>query len=298
VKPAAKTCLLVSFLLCCALGTGAQAGLEPYTVRESVFLPPQFYVGDRVELRLRLQVADGLRLEPVELETEKEWLSVEEVRVQPRGSGEAEVRIFFVSFQPGTTRLPRLRLGDVVLADIGITTLSALKDRDASRLRGPRGQLALPGTYLKLAALGLAAIIVPALLLLLWRRLSRAVRELYALRRRRRPYLEAKKELKGLQQNLSRLESRSFFIRVSRLLKAYLGRRLEVPVLARTTRELAAAPPPLPAADWEEVLGILELSDLAKFSERSSPGEEMAATLARIGGLIERLEEERARVES
>jgi hypothetical protein len=292
-----KSRLVLIVLLSIGAGVrvGGQAAGSGYTVSEAVFLPPQFYVGDRVELRLRLETDEALRLEPIELVAEKEWLVVEEVRVQPRGPGEAEVRIFFISFYPGNTRLPPLRLGDALLTDIGISTLSALEKEDASQLRGPREQLALPGTYLKLAAILLAAVAVPLLAFLLSRRLLRAARKLRSLRLWRRPYLQAKRELRRLQQELPDMASRGFFIRLSRLLKAYLSERLSLPVLSRTTRELAVvSPPPI---EWEEVMSVLELSDLVKFSEHSSPAAEMAGTLKRVSDLIERLEEESGHVE-
>lgn len=292
--------LIVMLLLSFLPGLPAAGQDEPGRtgVIETVFLPPRFYVGDRVELRLRLQVGEGTRLEPVTLVTEKEWLSVEEVQVAPRGGGEAEVRIYFVSFYPGTTRLPELSLGDIRLADLDITTLSVLDRENGSRLRGPRGQLPLPGTRLKLAALLLAAVALPAGFYLLWRRLLAEARRLSSRRRRRRPYLRARRELRSLQQGLAGLDSRGFFIRLSRLLKAYLGERLALPVLSRTTRELAAASPRLSPGAWEEVTAVLGLSDLAKFSAHSSPAAEMAGTLKRVSDLIERLEEEGGDVES
>jgi len=304
VKPVLRACLILSFLLCLSpccraeAQEGARFGPAGYSLSEAVFLPPRFYVGDRVELRLRLETAPGVSLEPVALEAEKEWLSVEEVRVQSPKAGEAEVRIYFVSFYPGTTHLPPLRLGDLLLGDITITTLSALEKEDASRLRGPRGQLALPGTYLKLASLLLAVLALPGAGIFLGRRLLRAARKLRRLRQWRRPYLRARRELRILEQGLAGSESRGFFIRLSRLLKAYLSERLALPVLSRTTGELAASSPGLHPGDWAEVMEVLKLADLAKFSRQESSKAEMTGTLARVSALIERLEKESSDVES
>ena len=80
---------------------------------EAIFLPPRFFVGDRVELRLTYDLPGGVTVEPPAQLPDHDWIEFRSIEVQDRrasgGPGELRVRIFFIPFFPGETVLPSLR---------------------------------------------------------------------------------------------------------------------------------------------------------------------------------------------
>ena len=115
------------------LAAGPGAAQPGYTVVESGTAPLRFYVGDPVELRLRVRVAAGAKAAELRAPAKMpsaSWLDVQRVRVAPLGGGEWDVRIELVSFAPGPTPVPRLDLGAVALEDPETgATLSAFGSR-------------------------------------------------------------------------------------------------------------------------------------------------------------------------
>jgi hypothetical protein len=281
-------------------------------VLDSVLLPPRFYVGDRVELRLRLEVPAGVpltapaagelpgggvpgaeppadaagpsvRIDRIELED----------RRRPAQEGEVRVRVFFSSYAPGEVTLPELNLGAVRVPPQTILTASVREREPEPGFRALRGQLLLPYSRLRLAVSILVLLGAPAaaVLLVVWTiRLWRKMRD---LRRRRRPAQRARGALQRLEQTLEHTETKEVFVHLSQVLKKYLGERLEVPTSSATTAEIDTL---LGGAGVAGVLSaqvreVLRAADTVKFSGRGARRSVARSSLTKVRNIVRRVEE-------
>jgi hypothetical protein len=168
---------------------GGAAGLQAQSmpaVLEAVLLPPRFFVGDRVELRMRLEVPAGVRVAEPSLaglqspglqspsppeQNGRSWLEVSEVQVLDKRAdgraGEVQVRVFFTSFTPGEGRLPAFDCGDLRVPGQEFTTASVKEREPEPGFRPLRTQLLLPYTRLRLVFTGLVLAGTPVVLVLL-----------------------------------------------------------------------------------------------------------------------------------
>jgi len=274
------------------------------SLMESIFLPPRFFVGDRVELRLTYEFPPGMAVEPPAQPPVHAWIEIRKIEVKdrraPGRSGEVLVRIFFVSFFAGETVLPSLRLGDLDTGELLVTTESTLQFEQVASLRGPRGQLKLPLTWLRLLAFVAFGIGVPLLLLFLLRYGLRGYRRIREARIRRLPYLHVRKSLNQLAAGKSSIEGKSFFILLSLAIRRYLSERLSRPLMSVTTGEIGAY---LREAGLEENVSqrihqVLKAADLIKFSGKRTNRREMERSLNAAVGIVEQVEERIVHVEA
>jgi hypothetical protein len=271
---------------------------------ESIFLPPRFFVGDRVELRLTYDLPGSMAVEPPAQLPVHAWIEYQKIEVKDRrstgGSGEVLVRVFFIPFFSGQTVLPSLRLGDLETGELLVTTQSALQLEQDDSLREPRRQLNLPLTWLRLLALVAIGIGAPLLLYLLLRYGIRGFRRLREARIRRLPYLHVRKSLNQLAAGQSSMEGKSFFIHLSLTIRRYLSERFSRPLMSVTTGEIAGS---LRAAGLEQTLAerihqVLKAADLIKFSGKRTNKREMERSLRLAGQIVEQVEERTTHVET
>ncbi len=282
--------------LCLALAAASAAAQAGYSVQDWVFLPPRFYVGDRVELRLRLLVEKEMAVGEAQELPAAPWLEVREVQVQDRRQpgrpGEVTVRLFFTPYRPGTMTLPPIVLGELALQGLKINTYSALEAEEDPQLRGLRGQLLLPYTALRLAGIALAALGLPLAAAALGWWLLRLLARAGKARRRRLPALRARRALGRLERLLADPDASSFYFQLSRLLKGYLSGRLEVPALSFTTAELSGRlqGSPLPEPVRSRLLELLQEADLVKFAGRACGRQERLASLGAAREVVDHIE--------
>ena len=228
----AQVCCVV-FALLCVVRVIAD---ETYIVKQMHFLPPTHYVGDLVEVRLRIDVVEGiLPAEPTEF-PEPGTVAIYDVRVIPI-SGEYDVRISFSSFHPGTRMLPQITLGKLVIKDIRIQTNSLIEDRNLNFV-GVFDPVYLPGSRLLLALAIGALLILPIISVGVFSWAKRLVKSLAESRREKLPF----RELSGTLQELAAIpppvDSRAFYISLSDGFKGYLSRRLSDRISTYTSREV------------------------------------------------------------
>ena len=275
-------------------------GEAPYRVVEMVLLPPRFFVGDLVEMRLKLDVPKSAQIEPPQTLPESNWMTVERVDVVRGAQERAEVRILFKSFQPGTQVLPPLTVGDIVLQDLRVSTSSLLEEEPVQKIRPYTGQVSLPYTWIRVVSITVAIISAP--LMLPWGAgwFIRRMRRLRQERRRRLPALRIGKALESLRVYAGRGEDRAFCIEFSRHLREYLQTRLHVAARTSTTREIAA----LLRSALEQHEGasdfvrLLQQSDAIKFGGSVSGVQEMLSMIEDTTDAIDRAEKRQAVVES
>jgi hypothetical protein len=279
-------------------------GCPQVSLNESIFLPPRFFVGDRVELRLKFDTPADLTVDQADLLPEHPWIEFQTIEVQDRRasgrSGEVVVRLFFIPFQPGESSIPAFRLGDLGIGEISVTTQSVLEAEQTSPLRGPRTQLNLPMTWLKLLILAAVGIGAPVCMFFFLRYGVRGIAVVREARIRRLPYVHARKSLNRLSAQLASIEGKSFFILLSLAVRRYLTERLSAPLMSAATGEILKE---LNRAGLEEDLSlriheVLKAADVIKFSGKRSSEREMQQNLKAVGSIVGQIEERTGHVES
>ncbi|MBN2531915.1 MAG: hypothetical protein JXB88_03430 [Spirochaetales bacterium] len=275
-----------------------------YNVESLNFIPPRYYVGDEVELKIKISVPlDREVTLPEKKQIETDWIEITNIQILPFKIIDTrkvhDVSIFFISFKTGTITLPYLRMGDIELTNLEIHTLSVLDKNKEINLAPSRGQLHLPDTWIKLSLLLLLVILVPVFLFII----SRYALKWFIKTGKHIQIIPSHtillKGLKKLKKQMKTLDSRSFYIVLSDLLKNYLQIRLLIPALTSTTREISALSyhNVLDRELSNEILKILSLSDFVKFGGRSSSEAEMNEVISKITFIVKCIEEEKKSVE-
>ena len=163
---------------------------------DTIFLPKKYYVGVKVELRIKITIEEGYTLQLPDNIPESSWMnfhSVEIIKIDKN----SELRIVLTSFIPGTRSLPSLNLGGVVLNSVKLHT-SSLIDSTENNFVGIAGQLLLPGTKLMLVIVLGTLFLGPLLLLMLLGPLRKKITEFVRIGRNRRPIKRLNKILREL----------------------------------------------------------------------------------------------------
>ena len=220
------------------LSLGVPLGAQEYTITESFFLPPVYFVGDQVEMRLvvRSRFADQMTIPP-EL-PQPSWGRLEDIRIIERGL-DRELRIRFVPFEPGTKTLPALNLGPLVVDGLTVFVTSILANRTDRDLLAPiQGQMLLPGTQ-GLIILVLASLFLLPLAVVGFVKIFRAVLSKVILYYREgRPFRRLSKVLRTLKSSADVLTGREFYITLLSEIREYFSLRFSISAQSLTTREL------------------------------------------------------------
>ena len=281
-------------------------GMQPVstqkTLMESIFLPPRFFVGDRVELRLTYDVPADTAIESPDQLPVHAWIEFQNIEVRDRRAdgGGVVVRVFFIPFYSGETVFPSIRLGELETGELLVSTQSSLRLEQDQSLRGPRRQLNLPLTWLRLMTLVAIGVGAPVFLFFLFRYGIRGLVRIREARMRRLPYMHARKSLNQLAAGCASMEGKSFFILLSLTMRRYLSERLALPLMSVTTsdivRELNRAGLEEPVSD--RIHEVLKAADLIKFSGKRANKRDMARNLEDVDRIVRHVEEWRTHVEA
>jgi hypothetical protein len=263
---------------------------DTYEIEQTVFLPPRSYVGDRVELRIRLRTIGDASIQTPEKPPQSEWIDIDTVEVIPAGDA-YEVRIVFASFHPGTQALPPLQLGDVRLEGIRIHTNSVVTEGQSS-FEGPRGQVMLPSTRIMLGIAVAAVIALPLLVFQVGGFFRRRVSGLVQQYRERQPYRKLTRTLKRLRADAEEMNGRQFYIELSDALRIYLAERYNRRYIAATTFEVRRLLFNNLSDDEriERVSALFQQSDRIKFGRENSDAAQRLRDLEETEALVELLE--------
>lgn len=253
-------------------------------------LPPTFYVGDRVELRIRVKIAPGTKLRaPAKMPTDR-WITINSISIS-EGPDYSVIHIFFVSFAPGERALPPIDLGAITLRGIRVTTASLTKGGRA-RLSPPKGQLLLPGTTLIVGVIVALLIGLPLAFIFIFRRTRRALVAYIENYRARRPWRQLARALDELAKRKPPRDPRSFYIGLVDAVKGYLSAKSGRDFRAVTAREFseavgAAETLSAPAGDFA---AIVAFGELVKFAGAEASEDNLERDLARVREITEAVE--------
>jgi len=209
---------------------------DEYTIKRIIFLPPTFYVGDLVELRVTLEAAPGKTIKQPSGMPELSWIRFDDMSMKIEGQ-EAELRIRFSTFFPGTRALPDLQLGDILLSGVKIHTDSVVTPEN-NTLAPPRQQLLLPGTMFYLIAFLALVIILPVVIIPLFRRFRSSLLSSLHRQREGRLYRRFQKDINNMENQVDSMDSRAFYIRLTEGLRHYLSGRTGRDFITTTSREI------------------------------------------------------------
>ena len=215
----------------------------PVRIEQVRFIPAQFTVGDRVELRVvlvglpagfdaesaRPAATAAAPLAPVVID--------DIAPVTPLAGGRHLLRVSFRSFQAGDAPVPAVDLGGVVLELPEARTTATLSD-GVGHLEPARGPLPLPGTALRLAGVAALLLACPAAAVFGARRAAHVLGRLLAAGRRRGPRLRFERDLRALTGRGT--SGAAYSAEVARLTRRFLTGRLQVPARSKTASELPA----------------------------------------------------------
>jgi hypothetical protein len=261
-----------------------------YTIESVQFIPPAYYVGDRVELRARVRASADVTVAPPRSFPKITWGEFHDAHVALR-DGLAEIQIFFTAYQMGAQSVPNLICGDVVLQGLSVSVRSLTEEQPRER-EPPRGNLLLPSTRFIIAAGAgvLIALVLAVFAGLLW--LRPWLRHIIRSCRERRPYRKLRKTLAALRTQAGETDSRRFYIFLLDAVKLYMNHYGEGDCTAFTTRELEAyfARSLGDTADRNALLEIFHFGDEVKFGGRHSPRDRRLADIGCVAAIASRLE--------
>jgi hypothetical protein len=238
-----------------------------------VLLPHLFYVGDRVEARVKLRVETAdieQPAAPAEL-PDPEWGTIH--RVSITGSGRRfDVRISFTPFRPGTLTFPPLDFGSLTLHGVDFHVASILEE-DSPQLSPMRDQLVLPSTRFFIAMAATVLVLVPVAILAFYPFIRRQFGRVVGYYRAGRPYRKLRRSLNRLRQDAAHVEGRTYYIRLLDEGRRYLTRKLGVDCVSATTRELETMMVSYIANEEDRgtLLSLFHMGDLVKFAQRPAP---------------------------
>jgi hypothetical protein len=248
---------------------------ESYTVTRSVFLPPVYYVGDRVELRVSVQLkAPGEVQEeevlmpgilPVESIPDVGWGTIHSIEVL--GSGDnREIRVSFTPFVTGTLSLPEMVIGNFTLNKEKIY-VGSLLDEGYSVPADLQRQILLPATRLIIGLILTAIVGIPLLVLGFTRWWKARLLNLLRRYKENRPYKRMQRVLRQLRTEISVITGRDFYILLLEELRSYMTSRFGADYMTATSREISGRLKRI-IKDPEKrqlVLDVFSFGDLVKF---------------------------------
>lgn len=263
---------------------------EPYTIEALRFLPPEFYVGQPVELRITLKVPESVPVAAPETLPEAEWITLRDLEVLRKGDI-TDIRILFISFQPGLKNLFPLDLEGISLEPIKVHTLSVL-DAESPDFQDPAGPRLLPGTLFLLGTTLALLLTVPVAVITLIPGIKQRITALLLRRRRKKPYERLKKALNRLSGAEEPTQLDEFYSLLLREFRGYLAFRGGKEFLSATAGEVEGCFQRL-MPDFvyaNELIGMFRRGDEVRFGGASVEREVCRGDLALVQSSADCLE--------
>jgi hypothetical protein len=279
--------LLILLIFISLSVVSADTGLK---IDELIFIPREYYVGDEVELRIKLNLEDGVNLKAPDSIPESSWISINSLELSDNIT-KPELRIIFTSYIPGTRSFPSLFLGDTVLNSVKIHT-SSLMESTGRDFIGIADQILLPGTRLGLIFLIGFLFIGPMLIILLLGPFRRKISNLIKNGIGRSPSNRLNKILRDLNDQRDGISCRRFYIRLSAAVREYLSRRSEIDFITLTTSDMEInLIKVLGNREYSEKLSdMMKLSDNIKFGKISTDDTRKISDIKLVGNISKYLE--------
>jgi len=293
------------FLLGMMLAPVLQAAAETdFDIDTKIFLPPVYYIGDEVELRLKIKLFDnGAAVSVPEQLPAEEWIEIKRITYIKFPQDIITFNIFFVTFKPGKHILPALKLGDILLEGIEVNTQSVVEKMDVKKISPKRAQIELPGTRLKIFLGILLILLAPVAFFAAYKYIKALIKKISLAREKELPKNKIRKALQLLLKKSGETGCREFYIYLADITRDYLAKRFLIPALTLTTRELVQFfKNSIREKELQEKIDrfspILQYSDLIKFGNVVSSPEEKSGKVNEVLKIVDSIEEEQLNVKS
>ena len=213
------------------------AAAQNYQIQNLRFSPPEYYVGDTVEMSFVLRTEESLDIQAPESLPDPVWLKFLDVEVNTRGR-DSEVRIRLIPYYPGTRTLPVLNMGEVSLDDLKIFTSSLLNLESSRDLEGIRSPLLIPGTRAMGALIVSLLFSLPVVIILLFRFLRARTGEIVKTYKINLPYRQFQRLVRKIRRTMVNMPERDFYIQFTGGFKKYLSTRFHEDLSSSTTSEI------------------------------------------------------------
>lgn len=280
---------LMRFLALAVLFSPALGAQTPsYTVLETLFVPPTYYVGDTVEMRIVILPGQSEDVFASEDLPTQDWVDIKKIEVVPRLPN-YEIIVSFVPYMTGSRTLPPLNLGSLTLNDLRIYTSSLL---EGTELSPPRDQVLLPQTEILLISLLSLLILGPLALWKVHRRIQEGASRLIKAWSKQRPMRKFTRDLQRLKSQLFGLRSREFYRQLQSIVRGYFSAKLDRDLESLTTAELRPVVETL--LDPEKLklfMDFFRRSDVVIYDDRSLPESQAHEDLDVVERIVKSVEE-------
>ncbi|WP_434756808.1 hypothetical protein [Borrelia puertoricensis] len=263
--------------------------LFSYEIKNEIFIPTRYYVGDTVELKFSLILGENEKFIPAEFEEIKnEFVEVNSLLYRPESE---EVIIYFVSFYVGSNTLPRIYVGDIIsndksfkliLNNVKINTSKLIADDDVLKIQDIEGVLFLPGTSTYLVIFILALVVVPYFFIKFLKLVKQLLVFLIMKHNLRKPYKVFQKQMIILSNYIKSHEEQVIFYNLlNSSLRVYLSKKTGFDFNAITTTEISEILQNfnVPYEIRSTFVNMLRLSDFSKFSGINLSGGNLSLVL-------------------
>ncbi|WKC58408.1 hypothetical protein [Borrelia sp. P9F1] len=263
--------------------------LFSYELKDEIFIPIRYYVGDTVELKLSLVLNEDEKFTPVDFkEVKNEFVEVHSLIYRPE---RGEIIIQFVSFYVGSNNLPPIYVGDVIkdnklfkviLKNIKINTSKLIFADDSTRIQNIEGVLFLPGTSTYIVVFVLALVVVPYLFIKFLKLIRYLLIFLIIKHNLRKPYRIFQKQFVILSDYIKNEEEQIVFYNLlNSTLRVYLSKKTGFDFNAITTTEISEILQNLnvPYEIRSTLINMLRISDFSKFSGSNLLGGNLSIVL-------------------
>ncbi|BDU63147.1 hypothetical protein BOFE_06870 [Candidatus Borrelia fainii] len=250
--------------------------LFSYEIKNEMFIPTRYYVGDTVELKFSLILGENEKFIPAEFEEIKnEFVEVKSLLYIPESG---EVIVYFVSFYVGSNTLPHIYVGDIIsndksfkliLNNVKINTSKLIADDDVLKIQDIEGVLFLPGTSTYLVIFILALVAVPYFCIKFLKLVKQLLVFLIMKHNLRKPYKVFQKQMVILSNYIKNDEEQVVFYNLlNSSLRVYLSKKTGFDFNAITTTEISEILQNfnVPYEIRSTFVNMLRLSDFSKFS--------------------------------
>lgn len=263
---------------------------DDLVVIKSMYTPKNFYVGDIVTLLIYVETPFDGELDSPEIIPVGEWVEIKSVNLISNGPEESIIRISFTSFAPGLRVIPDIVMGEHVLHEYKIQTLSITEDQFSS-LQPLSPQMVPPGTNLFVVFVLIGLVFGPYIIFLIIRTLYNSLKLAIKKYKREKPFRNYYKTLKKLKNDIEDSTVRSFYVVVTEQLRVYLSIRFNKEFYSATTKEMSFLLRDIMDLDsTQELLSICRFADLVKFSHTSASTLHRKKDLRTIIEIVHQLE--------
>lgn len=265
-------------------------------IQDIHFIPPTFYVGDPVEMRIILDVNENTSIILPSKLPEEKWIDIRNMRVEEHDDSLTLI-VDFTSFASGTRSLPTLDIGEIQLRDIKISTLSMLS-ASYNGVRNLRGQLSLPGIRLAISLLLLLIAIAPFTIYRVVKLFIKWGRHLGSNLAIRKPSQRLHRLIRELRTEIGTVALPEWYSHLTDGLRRYLTEKTPYDCCSATTVEIAHM---LETSDDElpqnKLIRVLKDSDMVKFAGQTNNEQDLKKILVTVESAVSEWENGNVRSE-